>query len=36
MWERGEMTSAIAYVLSSVGIGVLGLFAGMYLIRHVA
>jgi len=33
LWERGEPLHALAYVLGSVGLSVLGLFAGLAVIR---
>jgi len=36
LWERGEMFSAIAYVLLSVILSVLALAAGLYLMRATA
>lgn len=35
LWERGQPAMALVYVLLSVVFGVLGLFAGLLLIRHV-
>ncbi|MBX7198148.1 MAG: fluoride efflux transporter CrcB [Rhodospirillaceae bacterium] len=36
LYERGDMTGAALYVLSSVALSVAGLFAGLALIRQVA
>jgi CrcB protein len=33
LWERGAIGQAAAYVLVSVGISILGLFAGLWLVR---
>ena len=35
MWERGEFVLAGIYILASVGLSLLGLFAGLGLIRAV-
>lgn len=35
MWERGQVAAALGYVLASVVLAVLGLFAGLLLIRHL-
>ena len=35
MWERGEFVLAGIYILASVGLSLLGLFAGLALIRAV-
>jgi CrcB protein len=34
LYERGEMLQALLYVLGSVVLGILGLFAGLALVRH--
>ena len=34
LYERGEMLQAALYVLGSVVLGILGLFAGLALVRH--
>jgi CrcB protein len=34
LYERGEMVQAVLYVLGSVLLGILGLFAGLALVRH--
>jgi fluoride exporter len=36
LWERGEVGQAVAYVLGSVGLSILGLFAGFWLVRTFA
>jgi len=36
LYERGEVALAVAYVLVSVGLSVVGLFAGLWLVRHFA
>lgn len=36
LYERGETALALAYVLASVGLSVLGLFAGLALARQLA
>jgi CrcB protein len=36
LYERGELSSAALYVGSSVALSILGLFAGLALIRHFA
>jgi CrcB protein len=36
LYERGEIASAALYILGSVVLSVLGLFAGLYLVRHFA
>jgi CrcB protein len=35
LWERGEMGQTAAYVIGSVLLGVLGLFAGLWVVRAV-
>jgi CrcB protein len=35
LYERGEMLAAVTYAVASVVCGVLALFAGMALIRHL-
>jgi fluoride exporter len=35
LYERGEILAAITYAVTSVTCGVLALFAGMALIRHI-
>lgn len=35
LYERGEIALALAYVLASVGVSVLGLFFGLALMRHL-
>ena len=35
LYERGEIGSALFYVLGSVGFSILGLFAGLTLVRHL-
>jgi CrcB protein len=35
LYERGEVLSAIAYVLASLIIGVGGLFVGLFLVRQI-
>jgi CrcB protein len=34
LYERGEMLQASLYVLGSVVLGIVGLFAGLALVRH--
>lgn len=36
LYERGELGLALAYVLGSVVLSILGLFAGLALVRHFA
>jgi CrcB protein len=36
LYERGEILAATIYALASVGCGVLAMFGGMALIRHMA
>jgi CrcB protein len=36
LYERGELGLALAYVLGSVVLSVVGLFAGLALVRHLA
>ena len=36
LYERGELTAAALYVVLSVVLSILGLFAGLYLIRQFA
>ena len=36
LWERGALLEAAAYVSGSVGLGVMGLFAGLALVRQLA
>jgi CrcB protein len=36
LYERGELGLALLYVLGSVVLSILGLFAGLALIRHLA
>jgi CrcB protein len=36
LWERGETFSAAAYVLGSVILSILGLFAGLALVRSLS
>jgi len=36
LYERGEVTLALLYVLGSVVLSILGLFAGLALVRHLA
>ena len=36
LYERGEIGLAAFYVLGSVGFSILGLFAGLALVRHFA
>jgi fluoride exporter len=36
LYERGEIGLAIFYVLGSVAFSILGLFAGLALVRHLA
>ena len=35
LYERGEITSALFYVLGSVVLSIAGLFAGLALVRHL-
>jgi CrcB protein len=36
LYERGEIILALLYVLGSVVLSILGLFAGLALVRHLA
>ena len=36
LWERGQLGSAALYVLASVVLSLLGLFAGLLLVRYAA
>jgi CrcB protein len=36
LWERHEPAQAAAYVAASVALSILGLIAGLWLVRHVA
>ena len=36
LYERGEIALALVYVLGSVVLSILGLFAGLALVRHLA
>jgi fluoride exporter len=36
LYERGEIGSALFYVLGSVVLSIAGLFAGLALVRHLA
>jgi CrcB protein len=36
LYERGELGLAAVYVISSVVVGIVGLFAGLALVRHFA
>ena len=36
MIERGELGSAAAYIVGSVAVGVLALFAGLHLVRSIS
>ena len=36
LYERGEIASALVYVLGSVVLSIAGLFAGLALVRHFA
>jgi fluoride exporter len=36
LYERGEIALALLYVLGSVVLSILGLFAGLALVRHLA
>ena len=36
LFERGGLTDALTYVLTSVLLGILALFAGLALVRHLA
>ncbi|HZE53149.1 MAG TPA: fluoride efflux transporter CrcB [Bradyrhizobium sp.] len=36
LYERGEVALALLYVLGSVVLSILGLFAGLALVRHLA
>jgi CrcB protein len=33
LWERGQVLAAAAYVVGSVGLSILGLFAGLAIVR---
>ena len=35
LYERGEITAALLYVLGSVVLSIAGLFAGLALVRHL-
>ena len=35
LYERGAVGPALGYVLISVGVSILALFAGLYLVRHL-
>ncbi len=35
LWERGDTLGSALYVLASVGVGLIGLFAGMAFVRAV-
>ena len=35
LYERGAVGLALGYVLISVGVSILALFAGLYLVRHL-
>jgi CrcB protein len=35
LYERGEILHALLYVLGSVVLSILGLFAGLTLVRHL-
>jgi CrcB protein len=35
LYERGELTSMAVYVLASVVASILGLFAGLFLMRQL-
>ena len=35
LWERGEAFAALAYVLASVILSILALFAGLFIIRQI-
>jgi CrcB protein len=35
LYERGEIASALFYVLGSVALSIAGLFAGLALVRHL-
>lgn len=35
LYERGEMTAAMIYVLASVVVSILALFAGLWLVRQL-
>lgn len=36
MWERGDFTAALSYVLGSVLLSIAGVFIGLHLVRQVA
>lgn len=36
LWERGELAAAAGYVLASVIVSILALFAGLWLVRTIA
>jgi CrcB protein len=36
LWERGAVGQAVGYVAASVGLSILGLFAGLWLVRTLA
>jgi len=36
LWQRGQPGLALAYILSSVVLAVLGLFAGLLVVQHLA
>jgi len=36
MWERGDQGAGMVYLLASVVISILALFAGLYLVRSIA
>jgi CrcB protein len=36
LYERGELVASLAYVLLSVVLSILGLFAGLYVVRQFA
>jgi fluoride exporter len=35
LWERGDTLASLVYVLGSVGLGLVALFAGLALARHM-
>ena len=36
LYQRGQFGLAALYILSSVGLAIIGLFAGLFAIRHLA
>lgn len=36
MWERGDQWAGLGYLLASVLVSILALFAGLYLVRAIA